>query len=178
MTHFIRFRPKDQYKGRGFTLIELIVVITLISIMMFFAAPRLSTNMLSSDERQVSKWIVLTVKSLKKNAVRGQIRHILHVDLDNNKLWTSVDVPQIDALEEMAQKKKGSYEMPDGFQLLDVQYPDGRKEDSGVAEICFFKKGYSDHAMIHLEDDDANRMTYEVEPFLLHVQIHEEYLEF
>lgn len=178
MTHIINFRSNDQCKGRGFTLIELIVVITLISIMMFFAVPRLNTNLLSSNEREVSKWIVLTVKSLKKNALRGQIRHRLHVDLDNNKLWTSVDAPEIDELEEMAQKKMNEYELPDGFQLIDVAFPGEQKKNSGVAKIRFFKKGYSDHAMIHLEDDSANRLTYEVEPFLLHVQIHEKYVEF
>ncbi len=146
--------------------------------MMFFAVPRLNTPLLSSDERKVSNWIVLTVKSLKENAVRRQIDHILHVDLENNRLWTSVDIPKIDELEEMAKKKINEYELPRGYRLLDVEFPEERKKTSDVAEIRFFKKGYSDHAMIHLEDDDAHRMTYEIEPFLLHVQIHEEYIGF
>ncbi|HMA86156.1 MAG TPA: type II secretion system protein [Desulfosalsimonadaceae bacterium] len=170
--------------SRGFTLIELIVVITLISVMMFFAVPRLNTNLLSSDKRKVSKWLVLTVKTLKENAVRRQARHILHVDFDNHKFWTSVDtpesadMPEMDELAEMSEKKQNEFQLPDGYRLLDVEYPEDQRESSGVAEIRFFKKGYSDHAMIHVEDADADRITYEVQPFLLEVQIHEDHAAF
>lgn len=154
------------------------MVITLIGTMMFFAVPRLNTNLLSSNQREVSKWLVLTVKTLKENAVRRQVRHILHVDFDNHKFWTSVDTPEMEGLAEMAEKKQNEFQLPDGYRLTDVQYPADQKESSGVAEIRFFKKGYSDHVMIHLVDDRANRMTYEIQPFLLQVQIHEDHVEF
>ena len=146
--------------------------------MMFFAVPRLNTTLLSSDKRNVSKRIVLTVQLLKENAVKRHIRHILHVDLDNNKLWTTVDVPDIDELAEMAENKENEYDMPRGFRLIDVEFPDEQKETSGVVRIRFYKKGYSDYAMIHLEDDNANMISYEIEPFLHQVQIHERYVEF
>jgi len=160
------------------------VVITLIGTMMFFAVPRLNTNLLSSDKREVSKWLVLTVKRLKENAVRQQIRHILHVDFDNHKFWTSMDtpasaeMPEIDELAEMAESKQNEFQLPDGYRLLDVQYRRDQRESSGVAEIRFYKKGYSDHAMIHVENAEANRFTYEIQPFLLQVQVHEDHVEF
>lgn len=178
MTHFIAFRPKGYCSQQGFTLIELIVVITLISVMMFFAVPRLNTNLLSSDKREVSKWLVLTVKSLKENAVRRQIRHVLHVDFDNHKFWTSVDMPAVDELEEMAQKKENEFKLPGGYRLIDVVFPEDQRESSGVVKIFFFQKGYSNHAMIHVEDADAHPITYEIEPFLRQIQIHDEYVEF
>ncbi len=180
-------RSKPNLKPRGFTLIELVVVITLISVMMVFAVPRLSTNLLSSDSREVSKWIVLTVKSLKEQSVRQAVAFTLHVDLDNHKFWTSRDVPQLEAvdafadieeLEDLAENKEDELELPGGFRVVDVVFPGKEPRRSGVVPIRFYKKGYSDQAMIHLEDDRAGRVTYEIEPFLLQVQIHEEYVEF
>lgn len=190
MSPFIVSRSKPNLKLRGFTLIELVVVITLISVMMVFAVPRLSTNLLSSDSREVSKWIILTVRSLKEQSVRQAAAFTLHVDLDNHKFWTSRATPQLEAidafadieeleeLEELAETKENEMELPNGFRLVDVAFPGEEPRRSGVVPIHFYKKGYSDQAMIHLEDDRAGRVTYEIEPFLLQVQLHEEYVEF
>ncbi|MBU1161919.1 MAG: prepilin-type N-terminal cleavage/methylation domain-containing protein, partial [Proteobacteria bacterium] len=46
---------------KGFTLIELIVVISLISIMLFFAIPRFQSNVLSDSTKEVSRWILLKI---------------------------------------------------------------------------------------------------------------------
>ena len=48
----------------------------------------------------------------------------------------------------------------------------------GIAEIHFYRKGYSDKALIHIEDDDNEQSSYLIEPFLPHVKIIEEYVEF
>ena len=72
---------------KGFTLIELIVVISLISIMLFFAIPRFQRNVLSDSTKEVSRWILLKIPNIKERAAREQKRYILHVNLDSNKLW-------------------------------------------------------------------------------------------
>lgn len=158
--------------------------------MMVFAVPRLSTNLLSSDSREVSKWIILTVKSLKEQSMRQAAVFTLHVDLDNHKFWTSREEPQLEAmdafadiqelegLEDFSETRENEMELPRGFRLVDVVFPGEEPRRSGVVPIRFYKKGYSDQAMIHLENDRAGRVTYEIEPFLLQVQLHEEYVAF
>ncbi len=57
---------------QAFTLIELVVVITLISIVLAFALPKLNMSLVTDHQRKLSTWIVLTVKSLKEISVREQ----------------------------------------------------------------------------------------------------------
>ena len=47
-----------------------------------------------------------------------------------------------------------------------------------IAIINFYPKGYSDRAVIHVEDGHDNRYSYLIEPFLPHVKIKDEYIEF
>ena len=184
------FRYLPGADCRGFTLIELIVVITLISVMMFFAVPRLNTNLLTSDSRSVSKWMLLTVKGLKQKSLREQTPHVLQVDLDNQKLSGGAEMkgdseaPEaMDAFEELDAGKKQAgkseeLELPDGFRLIDVAFPGKTPVSSGIAEIRFYPEGYSDHVLIHMEDRDADRITFEIAPFLPQVQIHKNDVDF
>lgn len=157
---------------RGFTLIELIVVILLISILMVFAAPRLDVSFFTDHERKLSAWILLTVKTLKENAVKTQTINTLHIDLDANRMWTSAG----EVTDETP--RENEYVLPSGYRLLDVEFPDMDKITRGAAAVQFYKKGYSDKALIHIEDDDDTRSSFLIEPFLPHVKISETYIEF
>ena len=183
------FRYLTGADCRGFTLIELIVVITLISVMMFFAVPRLNTSLLTSDSRKVSKWIVLTVKGLKQKSVREQTLHVLQVDLDNHKLASAAErkAPEaseqkeafedLDAGEKQAVKSE-ELELPDGFRLTEVEFPGKTPISSGIAKIRFHPRGYSDHALIHMEGSNGDRITFEIAPFLQQVQIQKSDVDF
>lgn len=160
--------PDDE----GFTLIELIVVILLISIVLVFAAPRLDVSFFSNQERKLSAWILLTVKSLKETAVKTQTSTTLHIDLDANRMWTSIG----EVTDETP--RENEYALPSGYRLVDVQFPEMDKITRGVAVIRFYKKGYSDKALIHIEDSDDIQSSYLIEPFLPYVKISDTYIEF
>ena len=51
---------------KGFTLIELIVVIALISIMLFLAIPKFQSDIFTDSTKKVSRWIIYKVPALKK----------------------------------------------------------------------------------------------------------------
>lgn len=165
------------------------MVITLISVMMFFAVPRLNTNLLTSDSRRVSKWMVLTVQGLKQKSVREQTPHVLQVDLDNHKLASAAEMKEHEAAEEKEAfeeldagekpaAKTEELELPEGFRLTDVAFPGKTPISSGIAEIRFYPGGYSDHALIHMEGSNTDRITFEIAPFLQQVQIHKSDVDF
>jgi prepilin-type N-terminal cleavage/methylation domain-containing protein len=161
--------------NQGFTLIELIVVITLISLMLFFAIPRFQVDVLSDNTNKVSRWIMLKVHSLKEKAVREQKLYVLHISLDSNRLWVTSEIM---SQEELQAAEANGYELSDDINLLDVEYPDEEKISVGRADIYFYKKGYSDKAIIHISNDDNERRSFLIEPFLSHVRLYDKYIGF
>ena len=160
---------------KGFTLIELIVVISLISIMLFFAIPQFRSNVLSDSTKEVSRWILLKIPYIKERAAREQKRYILHVSLDSNKLWITHEAMLEEALQSA---ETNGYKLPEDIKLLDVEYPDQEKISAGQADIYFNEKGYSDKVIIHFENDDNEKFSFLIEPFLLRVRLYNSYAEF
>ena len=161
--------------GSGFTLIELIVVITLISIMLSFTVPRFKKVVFSDDRTVLSRWITVKVPALKDKAVREQKRYILHVGFNPGRMWVT-DASLTD--EEIDLASENGFKVPDSFSLLDVEYMDERKISAGRADIHFYERGYSEKALIHIADDDQNPMTFIIEPFLTRVKLVNEYAGF
>jgi len=151
------------------------VVISLISLMFFFAIPRIQLDILSDNTRKVSRWIMLNVSALKEKAVHDQKRYVLHLSLDSNRLWVTSDVMSTEELEEAA---ANGYNLPEDIKLLDVEYPDKEKISAGRADIYFYKKGYSDKAMIHITNNDNEVLSFLIEPFLSRVRLYNKYLGF
>ncbi len=177
------YKIKDS-NNSAFTLIELIVVISIISILLSFSIPRLDISFFSDNERKISSWILLNVKALKQKAVKEKTLQALNIDLDNNQMWlSSGPVPKdTDGTEETEEAeeipKENAYQIPSGYCLMDVEFVNEDKITKGVVRIQFYKKGYSDKVLIHIEHDDNVQYSYLIEPFLPHVKIIEEYIEF
>ncbi len=160
--------------GRGFTLIEIAVVILLISIMLLVALPRLPDSPLTDQTRKTKRWMILKAQDLKESAVRDQKTYTLHVGLESKRLWvTRADMSEEDR--EKAEKK--AYKLGEDLKVIDVEYPGERKVESGQADISFFAKGYSDRAIIHMADADT-RFSFQIEPFLSNVKMRDGYAGF
>ena len=159
-------------KLRGFTLIELIVVIALLSIVLVITIPRFHNVLVADSSGKTSRWLIGTTKALRENALRQQKRHTLHIDMDAGRMWTSDASMTEEAILEAAST---GYRLPDGIRLLDVEFPLNGSVSSGRADIFFYPRGYSDPALIHLENEDKDPLTYVIEPFLTELGIYETY---
>jgi prepilin-type N-terminal cleavage/methylation domain-containing protein len=162
-------------RNNGFTLIELIVVISLISLMLFFAVPRFQVDVLSDHTKKASRWIMLQVHALKEKAVHDQKRYVLHLSLDSNRLWVTSEIM---SPEEIQAAAANGYKLSDDIKLLDVEYPGQEKISVGRADIYFYKKGYSDKAIIHMSNNDNEIFSFLIEPFLSRVHLYNKYIEF
>lgn len=159
----------------GFTLIELIVVVVLVSIVLFFSIPRFKdSSIFSNDINKASRWFIWNVESMKKSAVCEQKDYILHVGFDAGRFWIANESMSEKELRNAARQ---GYELAGDVRVIDVIYPDKGKITSGWTDIYFYKKGYCDNAFIHIGDGDKI-FSFLVEPFLASVKMYEGYIDF
>jgi prepilin-type N-terminal cleavage/methylation domain-containing protein len=162
-------------QNNGFTLIELTVVISLISIMLFFAVPRFRNALLTDNVNNTSRWIIGKVRVLKEYSTSKQKLCILHVNMDSNKMWVSDETMTQEDLEKAHEK---GFEIPEDVKVINVEYPQKGIISSGQADICFYKAGYSDKAFIRIQGDDEQKLSFLIEPFLPKVKLYEKYVDF
>jgi prepilin-type N-terminal cleavage/methylation domain-containing protein len=158
----------------GFTLMELMVVMALLTIMLVFSIPRLHETFFLNDRKTSSRWITGKIQMLKEAAVSKQKDYRLHFDLDTDHYWETDESMPDEDLENAAIHTKP---LPDGLKIADIEFPDNGKVSSGRTHIDFYKDGYSDKALIHVLDGEAY-VSYLIEPFLSEIQHFETYAGF
>lgn len=162
-------------KNSGFTLIELVVVISLISIMLFFSLPRFRVSAITDSKKEASRWVMTKVRMLKTAAVANQTLYVLVASIDNNKFWV---VDESMPPEMLVETEQTGYELPPDLRIVDIEYPEKGKIALGTAEIRFYKNNYSDKALIHMEDLNSGRFSLLIEPFLPDVKFFENHIGF
>jgi len=169
-------RQQTTHNGQaaGFTLIELIVVLALMGLMLFFSLPRLQNNPFLDDGKKSSRWLIGKIQSLKESAIRDQKMYTLHFDMDSGRVWETNESMSQDDIESAV---LNSYALPEDLRIIDIEYPTKGKISSGQAAITFYKAGYTDKALVHLQDGDTY-LSFLIEPFLPNVQFFEKYAGF
>lgn len=157
----------------GFTLIELMVVMLLISIILAVAIPRFEGGPFQDPTKKLSRWMINTVRHLRSAAIQKQTVQTLVIDLNNQRIWISHAGMSEEALSAAEDK---AMTIDKSIQIRSVQYPDREQLTYGAVEIRFYPQGFSDRALIQLETDDAQRLTFLIEPLLPKIKILEEWI--
>jgi prepilin-type N-terminal cleavage/methylation domain-containing protein len=159
----------------GFTLLEMIVVILLISLLLGFSIPKLQEALPLEPSGSVSRWLMATVRLLKNKAREEQRPYALVVDLDRDRMWTEATASEDTATPGDLPKR---FELPPGMALYDVLKPQEAPQATGTATIRFFPTGYSEKAVIHFKGR-RNRVTaFMLEPFLPEIERYDRYQSF
>ena len=164
----------DSRNIRGYTLIELIVVIALLAIMIGFSAPRLHDTLYLDDTRKASRWIIGKVHALREAAIQKQKTYIMHIDMDTGRIWDTEESMSEESRDEATLNAQA---LPGDVEIIDVEFPIAGKVSTGRADITFYKSGYSDKALIHMRDDDE-QLSFLIEPFLAKVRLFDKYATF
>ena len=97
---------------------------------------------------------------------------MLNADLDNNHLWITDEA--LETEEDLIKAQKNRFELPEGVELMSVVSSHAGEVTSGITEVFFNKKGYSDRAVIMIQDADDRKVYLTIESFLPGVKLYEE----
>lgn len=167
-------RAKLFARQKGYTLFELIVVISLLGIVMFLSVPRFQDIFLSESADNTARWFITTIRALKEKAVLDQTDYTLHLDIDGGAFWvTSAAMTEQEI--GIAMQNKNPFQ--GDIKIVDVEFPSAGRLAHGVIDIVFHKEGFSDKALVHMESDD-DRKSILIESFLTRASVYPGFVGF
>jgi prepilin-type N-terminal cleavage/methylation domain-containing protein len=163
-------RPPD---AKGYTLIEISVVIVLVGVILLMAVPRVRDTVTDDRMRSAARHLSGTARELRASAVREQVDHYLHMDLDKRLVWNTRDDM---TAENRTLRRNQARSLPSGVRIADVALIDVGKKNEGEVIIRFFSQGYVQPAVIHLTDD-VRVMSLILQPFLSAFDVQDKYVD-
>lgn len=148
---------------RGFTLIELSIVVLIIAIVAHFSLPRLR-SLTGAELAASTRRLAQTTRYLYEEAALQGTVFTLYFDLDRQEYWvahpeqgTGLPVEETGLLARRVQ-------LPPDVHIADVVLPGGGTYSQGLVPTHFYPEGYADRSVIHLADTDGHAYTVRVDP--------------
>lgn len=159
---------------KGFTLIEVIVVVVLIGIMLALSIPRFRYSLTTNDLNYTSRRVIGLVKGLRDRAVRDNKDYSFHIDFNTNRFWAGFEAM---TEEEQALANEKAFVVPTSVRILDVWTRSRGKQATDTAVVRFSRKGYVEQTMIHLEAADGSQESLLLTPFLGSIKVYDKYVD-
>lgn len=163
----IMFRDKRKRVNgeRGFTLIELIVVMTLIGIMLSLSIPSLRNTFFTDPLKTTTRKVIGLVTGVRELAVRSQQPYLLHISRLENRIWYEPESVGSE-IEESDTERKGELIFPESVKISGALL---EKDESSAQEqivVWVSKQGYMIDILLQIEDEDGEHLNVQFYPFL------------
>ena len=164
---------------RGFTLLELLVVLVIISLMSVLVVPQLTGSLAKTNLQTASKKISASLRYARSRAASEKITYVAIFDFEKDRLsimtgrtgMTGMTGQEAQTGETIEQDlgdgeepviRSKSYDLPDGVKL--EKAVSGENEiDSGLFQIVFFPTGSSSGGDVILTNDRGKRYKISVD---------------
>lgn len=148
---------------RGFTLIELSIVLLIVAIVTRFALPKLRSLTAAELGAATRRLAHLTRYLYEEAALRSEVL-TLNFDLDRQQYWVArpeagTGLP-VEATDLLARR----VELPAGVRVADVVVPGAGTLSAGLVPTRFYPEGYADRTVVHLVDSAGHAYTLRVDP--------------
>ena len=178
LNSFSCFPALNNYvkKIKGYTLIELIVVISLIGIIFSLVAPKFRSAVLTDNLKSATRKLVGRINQVRSDAIYKHTDYFLKFCLEKNEYWYEyADVTAEGS--SLAYKNTVEY-LPRNVCITDIWIKGTGKQKTEEIAIKFTKNGYAMQSAIYLESKDGRKFTILVNQFLTKIKIMEDYVEF
>lgn len=176
--------------NRGFTLLELIIVLVIVSIMTLLVAPRVSVFMSGSR----SNFIILqslVSKAFDDAFVNNRTNFlVIHMgetvsDLTDlgEKIFSRKNGVSVVNFEEGSFKDNPNpllayREFPSSFRFEEVLLASGEKISNGNVLVPFYPQGFSDDVIVHIMVNDEERHSMRISKFRKKPKFVQDYVNF
>ena len=148
---------------KGFTFLELAIVITLLGLVSFLTVPRLQVMLAGNSLERASRNLATIIRYARGLTAGEGTGHLLYIDIEQNRYWLSrVKAGAQGSLEpeEVMERKR----LPDSVSFKDVETLGGGLTAKGEAIIHFWTNGLVEMSSIHLENEKGHRITLVINP--------------
>jgi len=143
-------------KNRGFTLLELIVVLVIISLTSALAVPQLTGALSGTNSKTAAKKIAASLRYARSRAVSEKIIYIVILNTDKNRL-TLMSATKAELSSEEHSDKAKVYVLPEGLTLKSGIELEKDKEEFRIA---FYPSGSSSGGEVIVSDE--REKTYKI----------------
>ena len=158
---------------QGFTLIEMVVVMALISILTAFALPKIRSSLFTDELRGTARRFIGLVAETGQEARSKRSPLLLRFDREQHRFTTSSATTIFENNE--AEQSTGM-KVPESVEIIDVATAHGGTKNSGELAIRFSPRGYVDKTVVHFRDDDGEELSVIISPFLGVTRVLEGYI--
>lgn len=161
--------------SRGFTLLELAVVVCLLGLFAALVVPRLA-GVGEGSRRAALRRLAGTVRYLYNESVLTGREHRLIFDLDGES-WRAQQLTPEGELVAAGSGGRGG-RLPGGLRFTDVEVSGKGKSSSGEVTTEFSPSGWVPQTVIHFEREGRAPLTLRILPLTGVAELHEGYREF
>ena len=161
---------------RGFTLIELSIVVLIIAIVARIAMPRIRSVTAAELSAAARRLSATTRYVYEESALRGEPL-VLFFDLDRQEYWVARSEEGTDLLVEDTDLLARRVRLPADVRIADVFVPGAGTFSQGLVPTRFYPEGYADRSVVHLADDGGHAYTLEIDPVRGRGEVSEGYRE-
>lgn len=140
----------------GFTLLELMVVMALISMISVLVVPRLAGSLGKMNAETAARKIAASLRYARSQAVSQKIAYVSLFDFDKNRLIVKNWQAEPGTLNPEPENRKLEkiYDLPEGVKLAEVI---AEKTDADVFQVVFYPSGNSSGGEVIISDDRDRR---------------------
>ena len=168
-------RATPRMSIRGFTLLELTVVMLIAGILLAFSVPRLGP--LTGRDLNVScRRLSATVKYLFHRATVRRTIYRLTYDLKDNAYWVTYRNEDLEFVTDPSVLSR-KVTLPREISFEDIVIVGRGRFTEGEVQTHFFPKGWVDETLVHLKDERGRQASVHILPLSARTKIYERYVE-
>lgn len=167
-------------RQHGFTLIELVVVITILGILSAVVVPRIGNISPKYRLRSAARVIGSHIAFARSLSGGTGEEYVLRYDLENQLYWIILPPgPDEDPLLDPDERDTLSkFVVEEGILIEELRFPDGSDDSSGIVDVTFDRYGNEGSHIVVLKNEDEKYLSIKFSALIGAIDYFPEPIEF